>query len=135
MKSNNTVIVIIAALLLIFSLACGFSVSTANIKNAFMAREVDGELVQVGTYASDEVFLCTADLANSPEDTVVTASWYVVEAEGVDPNFLIEETSITSGSNQLFFDLSNNMLWPSGSYRVDLSIGDEVVETVEFQVQ
>ncbi len=100
-----------------------------------MAREVDGELIQVNAYNADEVFLCTADLANAPEDTTVTASWYVVEAEGVEPNFLLEKASVTSGSNQLFFDLSNNMLWPAGTYRVDLTIGDEVMQSVEFKVQ
>jgi len=121
--------------LMVFSLACGFSFSTAKINNAYMARDIDGVLEQVDGYSQDEVLLCVVDLSNAPDDTVVTASWYAVNVEDTEPNFLIDQASITSGSNQLFFDLSNNILWPRGSYRVDLSINEEFAQSVEFLIQ
>jgi len=33
------------------------------------------------------------------------------------------------------FDLSNGMLWPAGSYKVDLYLDGALSKTVEFQVQ
>ena len=122
-------------LVLLFATACSFSFSTANIKEAYMARDTNGTLEAVEVYGQDEIFLCVADLANAPDDTVVTASWYAVDVADTEPNFLIDQASITSSSNQLFFDLSNNMLWPIGTYRVDLAINDEFVQSVNFSVQ
>lgn len=122
-------------LVLMFATACSFSFSTANIKEAYMARDTNGTLESVEVYGQDEIFLCVADLANAPDDTVVTASWYAVDVADTEPNFLIDQASITSSSNQLFFDLSNNMFWPIGTYRVDLAINDEFVQSVNFSVQ
>ena len=136
MKTTRYLPIFLMGVLLLFTIACGFSVSTANIKEAYMAREVNGNLEKVDSYTQEEVFLCVADLANAPDDTVVTAIWYAVDAENTEPNYIIDQVSITGGSNQLFFDLSNtNMLWPLGSYRVDLLVNEELVQSVEFSVR
>jgi len=125
----------VISILLILTTACGFSLSTANIKNANMARDVNGSLEEVEFYSQDEVFICTAELANAPDDTVVTAQWFAVEADGIEPNYLIKQASVTTGSDQVYFDLSNNILWPAGTYRVDLLVNDEIAESIEFQVE
>lgn len=135
MKTNKKLVLIIACILLLFAPACSFSVSTANIKDAYMVRETDSEIEKVTSYGQDEIFLCLAELANAPDDTVISAAWYVVEAEGVDPDYLIDEVSITNGSGDIYFDLANDMLWPVGTYRVDLSLNEEFVQSIEFQVQ
>jgi len=135
MRNNILKVVLLSSAILLLTISCSFSFSTANIKEAYMARDAGGELEQVEAYTQDEVFLCVADLANAPDDTIVTATWYAVDAQDVEPNFLLDEATITSGSSQLFFDLSNNFLWPTGSYRVDLSINDEFSQSVDFFVQ
>ena len=35
----------------------------------------------------------------------------------------------------LTFDLTNEMLWPLGKYKVELFINDELAKTVEFEVR
>jgi hypothetical protein len=122
------------ALVMLTILACGFNVSTANIKEANTARDYDGTQLTT-VFAPDETFYCVATLANAPDDTTVKAAWTAVEAEGVEPNFFIDEAELTGGSNTLHFELSNDNLWPEGKYKVDLYLNGELERTLEFEVQ
>ena len=121
--------------LIVTMAACSFSVSTAKIQDAYMARDVSGTPEKTTTFSQDEPFYAIVDLANAPDDTTVKASWYAVDAEGVEPNFFIDEAVITSGSNQLTFDLSSDNLWPTGSYKVEITLNDKLDRTLEFSVQ
>jgi hypothetical protein len=89
----------------------------------------------VTVFAQDEVFCCVVDLANAPDDTTVKAVWSVVEAEGVEPNYPLDETELTSSDADLHFELSNDMLWPVGKYKVELYLNGELDQTLEFEVQ
>jgi len=57
------------------------------------------------------------------------------QREGVEPDFFIDETELTSGSNTLTFQLSNDAPWPAGQYKVDLYLNDELDRTLEFEVR
>jgi len=134
MQKNYVSISIAFVLLLATTLACSFNASTANIQNARMARDYDGnEPIQV--FTEDETFYCVADLANAPDDTTVKAAWTAVAVEGADPDTFIDETELTTGSGTLHFELSNDGVWPTGTYKVELYLNDELQETLEFQVQ
>lgn len=132
-KRNLLLIVLLAAFTLT---ACEFSVSTANIPEAYMAADADGAQPTT-TYAPDATFYAIVTLANAPEDTTLAAAWYAVNAEGVEPNFLIDEVSLTGSDGIYTFDLTNEagFIWPSGSYRVDLSLNGEPDRSLEFSVQ
>ena len=134
MNKKLALIVLAVAVLLAASLACEFSASTANIKEAWMARDDTGEQ---GTevFAQDEVFYCIVEIANAPDETSVKAAWTAVNVEGEEPNLFLDETELTEGSNRLTFELSNNMLWPPGKYKVDLYLNDELDQTLEFEVK
>ena len=86
-------------------------------------------------FTPDEIFYCVVDLANAPDDTTAKAAWSVVEAEGVEPNYPIDEAELTSGDADLHFELSNDMLWPVGKYKVELYLNGELDQTLEFEVQ
>jgi hypothetical protein len=100
-------------------LACGFNLSTANISEANVAKDPDG-LEPSTVFAQDDDIYAVVALSNAPDDTTVKAVWTAVEADGLEPNYLIGETSLTSGDGSLHFDLTNENLWPTGSYKVDL---------------
>ena len=77
----------------------------------------------------------TIYLANAPSDTVVKAVWTAVDVEDVDPNTLIDESTLTSGDAELTFNLTNSQLWPVGSYKVELYLNDKLDRTLEYRVQ
>jgi len=87
-------------------MACGFSASTANIKEAYMARDEQGAQ-KTTTFGQSDVFWCIVTLANAPDDTKLKAVWYAVNAENTDPNFLIDEVETTSGDGTIPFNLTN----------------------------
>jgi len=120
--------------LVIAALACGFNVSTANIKDAWMAHDEEGEQPTT-TFTQNETFYVIVDVANAPDDTKVKAVFTAVDVEGAEPNTPLGEHEITSGSGKFHFYLNNSMLWPVGKYKVDLYLNDELDTTLEFEVE
>lgn len=122
-------------ILVLAALACGGSFSTAKISSAIMTAD-DAGTQQTTVFAQDQTFYCTVELANTPEDTKLKAVWTAIEVEGEQPNLLLDQTEVTAGNQNIFtFNLSNNQLWPTGKYKVDLYLNDTLDRTLEFEVQ
>jgi hypothetical protein len=152
MKKNKIVILLAVVALLLASLACnaatgggddntdngddGFSVTTANITNAHMARDVD-DTDQTNVFSStDPTFYCFFDLNNAPESTVVKGVWTLVSADGYESNSEIDSAEVTGSDDYYYFSLDRSTdAWPIGSYKIDLYIDGNLVETLEFEVQ
>jgi hypothetical protein len=137
MKVNKLFFVALAVLaLMLSSLACEASASTANISNAHMSVD-EADSTQTTVYAPDAPsFYCYYDLNNAPDDTVVKGVWTLVSAEGYDPNQEIDSAEVTGGDDTYYFALDRaEDPWPVGQYKVDLYLNDELVETVNFDVQ
>ena len=115
-------------------LACGGSVSTANVADAWMSADEAGE-ARTTSNAPDAVLYAQADLKNAPDDSTIKAVWTTVEVAGAEPGLVINETEFTTGSGLVHFTLSNDGPWPAGSYKVEISLGEELVKTLEFSVQ
>ena len=116
--------------------ACSFSVSTANISDAKMASDEEGNN-PTKVFSPNDTFYCVWELRNAPEDTTLKAVWTAVDVEGEDPNTKIDEVSATGGSGQFVFNLTPTTSWPTGEYKVDLYLNDEEepARTLEFRVQ
>ncbi len=134
MSKSNIRIFIFLPLIMLISIACSFSASTAKISDAYMARDEAGN-DRTDVFAPEDAFYCIVELANAPDDTEVKASWYAVDVEGADPNTLIDEYALTTGDATLPFNLVNDTPWPVGKYKVDISLNGEVKQTFEFSVQ
>lgn len=134
MEKNHVLILIAVVVLVSAALACSFSASTANIQDAWMSSDEAGEQ-RTEVFSQDEVFYCKVQLANAPDDTTVKASWTALDVEDTEPDQFLDETELTTGDGLLTFQLSNNMLWPIGIYKVDLYLNGELDRTLEFNVQ
>jgi hypothetical protein len=98
-----------------------------------MSADPDGAQTTT-VYDQDDIFYAIVELANAPDATTVTAVWIAVDIEGTDPNTTLDEVVATSGDTVLTFDLTNNLLWPLGQYRVDIYLNDELNTSLEFEV-
>jgi hypothetical protein len=134
MKIKRTHLIVLIGLLLAISTACSFSASTAKVTEAFTAQDVNGEPEATTTFSQDEVFYLLVTVANAPDDTVTKAVWYVVDAEGADPNSELYQAKY-EGGGKITFDLSNDNLWPVGTYKVELYLNDKLDRTLEFSVE
>jgi hypothetical protein len=131
---RKNLIFFVIALLVLSALACSFNLSTANITQAILAKDSAGNQPAT-TFAQDEAFYCIVELANAPDDTLIKAVWTAVEADGVEPDYIVGENELTSGDGTLYFDLTNDKLWPTGKYKLDLYLNDKLARTLEFQVE
>ncbi len=134
MKTPQFKILAVVAVLVLAGLACSFS--TANIANAYMAADGDGN-TPTSVYSNDQTFYAIVDLANAPEDTEVRVVWTAVNVEGESPNTLIDEVTTTSTDAILTFNLTNEagFLWPSGEYKAEIYLNGELNTTLTFSVQ
>jgi hypothetical protein len=135
MNLRRVSIVMVLVALLGATLACGgeVNVTTAKVADAYMSTDEEGA-GRTTVYTQDAIFYAQVDLQNAPDDTVLKAVWTMVEAQDYDPGQVINESEIT-GSDPVFFTLSNNDPWPIGTYKVDLYLDGELVNTIDFSVQ
>lgn len=132
MKKYKFQILIAVAVLMLTTLACGGSFSTAKITDAYMSNGSD----KTTTFDQDETFYAIVELQNAPEDTTLKAVWIAVDVPDVEPDFVIDEASITANEDDTFtFDLSNDSLWPTGDFKVDIYMNDKLERTLEFRVR
>lgn len=122
-------------LLILASLACGGSFSTANISEAYLSRDDAGQQTTTVFSPTDTTFYCQVQLSNAPDSTTLKAVWTAVSVVGEEPNLLIDETTLTGGDGNYTFNLQNDSLWPAGQYKVDLYLNDELDRTLDFTVE
>lgn len=120
--------------LMFASLACSFNASTAGIDDAWLSSDDDGNN-RTTVFNQDAIFYAQVDLRNAPGDTKVKAVWVAIDAQNADPNLEITQTEMQSGSATLTFRLSNDSLWPTGEYKVDLYLNDSLAQSLNFEVR
>jgi hypothetical protein len=133
-KLNRWPLAAVLLATLLSLLACGGSFSTANIQRAWLSSDSSGA-PETTEFSQDETFYCLVELANAPDDTTLKAVWTAISAEGTDPNFLIDESELTSGDGTITFNLTNDQLWPIGTYKVDLYLNGELDRALTFEVR
>ena len=129
-RSYALITVVVIGLML---LACNFSFSTANVSDAWMSTDEDGKN-RTTVFDQDAVFYAQVQVQNAPDDTKVKAVWTAVEVEDNDPNLKLDENELITGSGLVTFDLTNDRLWPRGSYKVEIFLNDKAAKTLEFTV-
>jgi hypothetical protein len=134
MKKSNIQILAVVVVMVLVSLACGFSASTANIKDAYMSADEAGTQ-KTTEFAQDAVLYAVVTLANAPDDTTLKAVWYAVNAQDTEPNYKIDEVTTTTGDGVVPFTLTNDNLWPTGTYKVELYLNDKLEKTLDFEVK
>jgi len=117
----------------------GWDKSTASVQSITLAREEDGELKPVKNFKR----------ADNPEHIVVTLSeensgahvktvWTNMNAGGATNQKLWEKELIMNVPNpRADFSLSNtnSKLFPTGDYKIDIYLDDELIDTVRYKVQ
>ena len=123
--------------------ACNFSISTANITQATLAKDVKPdtwEPVDATTTFSTEqpVIHLVATVANAPSDTKVKTVWTAVDVGDAAPaNTKIDEAEVTldaSGTAHFTLSLPASGAWPVGKYKVEVYLNDKLDRTLEYTV-
>ena len=143
MKSSKYVILLASIAIFGAMLACSaLSTNTSTntgpaVSNVRMTTDKTGK-TPTSSYSPGDKFYVFADLSGLSSGSLVQAKWYVVNAEGVDPNTEINtsEYKYESGITYVYFELSNSEGgWPAGSYRVEVYLDGNKVGEQGFTVQ
>lgn len=136
MKARTLPIFLAVASLVVASLACAVG-GELSLTNARAAHDEDGKQV-TSTFSPTDTVYIVSDLANAPLGTVVTSKWFAVNAEGMEPNELIDEADINVNednfSGTVYFYFPPSTPWPSGSYAVELYLNGTLTTSVTFSV-
>jgi len=132
----------VITLIAVFAAGCNFSISTANITNATLSKDVTGSAFDpvdpTTTFPVDQPIIhLVANVANAPEGTKVKSVWTAVDVGDAAPaNTKLDEAEVTlDASGTAHFTLaSNSGTWPAGKYKVDVYLNDKLDRTLEYTV-
>ena len=134
----------LAVLIAVIAAGCNFSVSTANITNATLSKDVTGSTFDpvdpTTTFPVDQpVIHLVAKVANAPEGTKVKSVWTAVDVGEVAPaNTKVAETEIvlnSDGNAHFTLSIPTSGAWPAGKYKVDIYLNDKLDRTLEYTIQ
>ena len=123
--------------------ACNFSISTANITQATLAKDVKPDTWEpinpTTTFSIEQpVIHLVATVANAPSDTKVKTVWTAVDVGDAAPaNTKIDEAEVTldaSGTAHFTLSLPASGAWPVGKYKVEVYLNDKLDRTLEYTV-
>ena len=133
----------LVVLVAVVAAGCNFSISTANITQATLSKDVKGDAFEpvdpTTTFPVDQpVIHLVANVANAPEGTKVKSVWTAVDVGEVAPaNTQIAETEIvlnSGGAAHFTLSIPDTGVWPVGKYKVDVYLNDKLDRTLEYTV-
>jgi hypothetical protein len=132
MNKRLIMIGIAIGMLVLSSLACEVSASTASISSATLTADSAGG-AETTQFTPDQPFYLIVGLSNAPDSTKVKAVWYAVDEAGVATQFVDKE--VEGSGSPITFSATNANPWPTGNYKVELYLNDKLERTLEFTVQ
>jgi len=137
MKAKKLPVLLAVVTLVISTLACAFGNTDPVLDNVRTARDQDGNQPTTIFGVNDTVYV-VSDLSNGKTGDIVTSNWYVISADGQEPNSLIDSAEINvdqdpfNGTVYFFFPPSP---WPVGTYKVEVLFNGVLINTVNFTVE
>jgi len=119
------------------------SETEVTIEKTVLAREVEDRFEPVKSFKSDDTFAVLVFLSEPKIGTKLKAVWAIVDAGGQQDKKILEKTvEITPEAikdveepNRINFSLTPNEPFPTGDYKVDIYLNDELAKTVEFKIK
>jgi len=116
---------LIATLMFLLS-ASSVSFSTANVSDALLSTDEAGQQ-RPPPSAKTRVLYAKVDVRNASRDTRVCSVWHAIEGDNPEPNLKIQELTcvvLESGNALTTFNLTNDLRWPCGRYKVEIFFND-----------
>ena len=133
MHKRLLMIFLAIGMLMLASIACEASASTANITSVVLTADKDNP-ADTTTFTPDQTFYAIVTLANAPDSTKVKAVWSTVDDAGAATQ--IAEKEIVGSGSPIIFNATNNAgPWPAGKYRVEIFLNDKSNKTIDFSVE
>jgi hypothetical protein len=137
MRSKNPYPILFAVVaLVILSLACATLNPTPGASNFYMATDEKGAN-KTNIFSPDDDFFVFFSVAGIEAGTTFQSRWYALDIEGVDSSipFQTIDYPYPEGIKKLYFQLTGDVPWPVGSYKVEVYMNGAKVGEQGFAVQ
>jgi hypothetical protein len=119
------------------------SESEVTIEKTVLAREVEDKFEPVKSFKPDDTFAVLVFLNEPVIGTQLKAIWTIVDAGAMENKKILEKNvEITPEAikgveepNRINFSLSHKDPFPTGDYKIEIYLNDELAKTVEFKVK
>jgi hypothetical protein len=119
------------------------SESEVAIEKTVLAREVEDRFEPVKSFKFDDTFAVLVFLSEPKIGTRLKAIWTIIDAGPMANKKILEKKNeITSDAikgveepNRINFSLTHDDPFPTGDYKTEIYLNDELVKTVEFNVK
>ncbi len=115
--------------------------SSGLVDKVVLAKDTQGDAKDpvnpTDTFGTSDVIHAVVATNNAPADTSYTAKWYVVDVgSAAKPGDLIDTYTVTTeGSRNVDFTLEPSSTWPTGTYKVEIYVNDQLDQTIQFSVK
>jgi len=119
------------------------SESEVTIEKTVLAREVEDKFEPVKSFKPDDTFTVLVFLNEPVIGTQLKAIWTIGDAGGqqdkeiLEKNIEVTPEAITGVEepNRINFSLSHKDPFPTGDYKIEIYLNDELAKTVEFKIE
>jgi hypothetical protein len=119
------------------------SESEVTIEKTVLAREVEERFEPVKSFKPSDTFAVLVFLSEPKIGTRVKAIWTIVDAGEIENKKILEkEVEITAEAikdveepNRINFSLTHENPYPTGDYKTEIYLNDELAKTVEFKIK
>jgi len=127
MRKSTLNLIVASGLILMVTLACNFSASTANISRVKIGKDRNVNQEATTFEGSDPIYVI-ATISNAPSKVKVKGQMIVESAEGLSagPFPGLEKTLDLDGSGTATYSFTPPPSgWPKGKYKVDVTMMDD----------
>ncbi len=127
MRKSTLNLIVASAVLLMVTLACNFSASTANISSVKIGKDRNVNQETTNFEGSDPIYVA-ATISNAPGKVKVKGQMIVESAEGLTAGPLpgLEKTLDLEGSGTATYSFTPPPAgWPKGKYKVEVTMMDD----------
>ncbi len=105
-----------------------------RLENLVTAYDKDGAQTTT-VFGPNDTFYVVGTLVNAPDEVDLKAVWTAADVEEKEPNTYLGEYEISFSEGGFWYSLAPDPYWNNGTYRVEMYINGELVETLEFEVR
>lgn len=128
MRSSKSNLILSLACLLVATLACNFSATTANLSSLKVSKEKSAS-TETSTFAPNDTVYIVAQVSNTSDKHKVTSRILFDDVQGESSGTPVQGAEVTidvPGAAAATFTLTPPVSgWPGGKYKVEVTMKDE----------
>jgi hypothetical protein len=127
-------LMVLGIIVCVFLLACGGDSSPLTVQKVTLSRTEGGEAV-TSFSTTDRIFYAAIELSRIETGLTAKTAWIAVDTTGGQNIEIAQKEFSSLAVNTIKAQVELPRDWPTGKYKLDISLNGALAKTVEFSVQ